>query len=115
MKLLLVFLAVLVLVSAAKKSKGGKGGKPAKSDDGDDDGHEFTEIVEFCSDITTGKLTVNDTYLEIAFEHVNVTCMDLMDFLKHSGEDVQDVPDTNVSFNKLSNICSIIYHHQNSF
>ena len=53
MKLLLVFLAVLVLVSAAKKSKGGKGGKPAKSDDGDinyvmctHDNHKTTTLLQ---------------------------------------------------------------------
>jgi len=115
MKLLVVFLAALVLVSAApadwKKDKGDKGGKqkPEKPEKPEkpsgNDGPDFTQIVRFCAGVTNGKLTNNDTSLDTAFSTVNNTCTDLLDFLRDCGEDVDDEgdgPDINVSFNNIS-------------
>ena len=86
MKLLVVFLAALVLVSAApadwKKDKGDKGGKqkPEKPEKPEkpsgNDGPDFTQIVRFCAGVTNGKLTNNDTSLDTAFSTVNNTCTD---------------------------------------
>ena len=112
MKLLVVFLAALVLVSAApadrKKDKGDKGGKqkPEKPDKpSGNDGPDFSQIVRFCTGVTNGKLTYNDTSLDTAFSTVNNTCTDLLDFLRDCGEvvdDEDDGPDTNVGFNNIS-------------
>ena len=112
MKLLVVFLAALVLVSAApadrKKDKGDKGGKqkPEKPEKpSGNDGPDFSQIVRFCAGVTNGKLTNNDTSLDTAFSNVNNTCVDLLNLLRDCGEDVEDEddgPDTNVSFNNIS-------------
>ena len=112
MKLLVVFLAAIVLVSAApadrKKDKGDKGGKhkPEKPEKpSGNDGPDFSQIVRFCTGVTNGKLTYNDTSLDTAFSTVNNTCTDLLDFLRDCGEDVDDEgdgPDINVSFNNIS-------------
>ena len=80
MKLLVVFLAALVLVSAApadwKKDKGDKGGKQKPEKPSGNDGPGFSQIVRFCAGVTNGKLTNNDTSLDTAFSTVNNTCTD---------------------------------------
>ena len=110
MKIIVVFLAALILVSAApsdrkkdKGGKGGKGGKPEQPDRGERPG--FQTIVRFCEGVTEGELTNNDTNLDSAFYNVNDTCTVLLDFLRDCDEgDDYYIPDNKVSLKKFPHI-----------